>query len=156
MHERVAREQSTDRGGGLTGRLPLIRFGKFGLVGGSGVFVNAGILYALTEWSRLDYRFAALAAIELAIIHNFTWNYLWTWRERRARRRGGWVGAFVKFNFSSGITALAVNWGILVFLTEVLGVYYLFSNLVGIAVGTIANFCLSHFWAFAAPPSDRC
>jgi dolichol-phosphate mannosyltransferase len=154
MHQSMAEASRCRRQSDSGVRLPVLRFLKFGLVGGSGVLVNAGILYGLTEWVSLDYRLAAVGAIELAIIHNFTWNYLWTWRERRPATPGGWIGMFLKFNFSSGLTALALNWGILVFLTEIAGVHYLISNLAGIAAGTIANFCLSHFWAFAAPSPD--
>jgi dolichol-phosphate mannosyltransferase len=124
----------------------IIRFVKFGLVGGTGVAVNAGILALFTEGARIDYRLSSVCAIEFAIVNNFIWNYRWTWKERRGG--GRMLNKFVKFHVSSGLTALAVNWGILVVLTEVWGIHYAVSNLIGIAIGTVSNFLFTHFWAF--------
>ncbi|MFP4416307.1 MAG: GtrA family protein [Fibrobacterota bacterium] len=135
--------------------LPAGKFIKFGLVGGSGVFVNAGVLYMLTDIAGLDYRLSGIIAIEIAIINNFLWNYNWTWSERRHTSFSGAIGAFARFNVSSGLTALIVNWGFLVLLTELAGIHYQISNLIGIAFGTIVNFLVSHFWAFAATAEGR-
>lgn len=139
----------------LLQRFPFKQFLKFGTVGGLGVAVNSGVLYLCTEWIRLDYRVGSIIAIELAILHNFLWNYLWTFgnRGRRSLRHAG--RSLVKFNISSSMTALAVNWVTLVFLTEVAGLNYLLSNLVGITLGTTSNFLLSRHWAFLPSKSKR-
>lgn len=126
----------------------LKRFFKFGMVGGTGVFVNSGFLFLLTERFHLDYKAAGIAAIELAIINNFIWNSLWTWNDRKANKKRHISKRFLKFNVSSGLTALIINWGLLVLLTEFFGMYYMLSNLIGIICGTALNFAVSHFWVF--------
>jgi dolichol-phosphate mannosyltransferase len=127
------------------------RFFKFCTVGVSGVVVNAGLLHLFTETASLNYKLSSLIAIECAICNNFLWNSLWTWRDRKIDHFHGIARSFIKFNLSSGLVALVINWGVLVALTELCGVYYQISNLVGIALGTCANFLLSHFWAFSNP-----
>jgi dolichol-phosphate mannosyltransferase len=131
------------------------RFLKFCAVGASGVAVNEGQLHHLTELAGWNYKFSSVAAIECAILNNFLWNYLWTWRDRDLNTAGLVLRSLVKFNLSSGAVALIINWGILVGLTEYAGVPYRLSNLAGIALGTIANFILSHFWAFSGPSAGK-
>jgi len=132
----------------------LLRCVKFGVVGGSGVFVNAGLLYAFTEWAHFDYRVASIVAIELSILTNFLWNHRWTWRDRPLATRGALLLRLGKFNLSTGLVAFVVNWGILVVLTEHAGLHYQVANLIGIAFGAVANFTISHFWTFL--PRKEC
>ncbi len=135
----------------------IVRFVKFGLVGGSGVIVNEGLLYACTALAGMDYRMASPIAIECAIVNNFLWNYLWTWGDRKTGSRRSMAYTLFKFNVSSIVTALIVNYGLLVLLTEVVHVnyhipnvpnYYV-SNLIAIGFGTVINFIFGHFWSFA-------
>jgi putative flippase GtrA len=136
---------------------PAARFLKFSIVGGSGVAVNVGLLHAFTALAKLDYRVASLAAIECAIVNNFLWNYFWTWRDRKTGSKRSFAYMLFKYHLSSGFTALVVNWGLLILLTEVLRVEYHvagvpnyhISNLIGIGVGTVVNFVLGHFWVFS-------
>lgn len=65
----------------LTG-LPFKRLIKFSLVGGSGIIVNMGIFFILNEFFGLIYKISSIISIELAIINNYTWNSLWTWKDR--------------------------------------------------------------------------
>lgn len=136
---------------------PVVRFVKFGIVGGSGVVVNVGLLHAFTAYAKLDYRIASIAAIECAVVNNFLWNYFWTWKDRRAGSKRSFLYMLFKFHLSSGFTALIVNWGLLVLLTEALRVDYHIpgvpnyhvSNLIGIGFGAVVNFFLSHYMVFS-------
>ncbi len=124
------------------------RFVKFCVVGATGVVVNSGSLWLLTRQAGLDYRLASLVAIELAIANNFLWNARWTFRARTRVARPALGRMFLKFNLTSGLTAMAVNWGLLLLLKEKAGMGVGAANLVGIAAGTAANFLLSRGWAF--------
>jgi putative flippase GtrA len=143
-----------------------LRFVKFGIVGGSGVIVNVGLLHAFTTVATIDYRIASIIAIECAVINNFLWNYFWTWNDRQAGSRRSFAYMLFKFHLSSGLTALVVNWGLLVLLNGVLRIDYHLSdlnllgrhvavsnmhcsNLIGIVCGAAVNFFLGHFWVFA-------
>ena len=54
----------------------------------------------------------------------------------------------LQYHISVALAALLLNWLLLIFLTEVFGVYYLLSNLIGIGIGMIFNFILNDLWTF--------
>lgn len=118
---------------------------KFGIVGGSGVVVNMGLLYILTAYFHIDYKIASIFAIEMSIITNFLLNNYWTWQDQRDKNF--WL-KMMQYHISVGIAAILANWLLLIFLTEVVGIYYMISNLIGIAVGTALNFVINDLWTF--------
>ncbi len=118
---------------------------KFVMVGISGICVNTGILFGLTEFLRIPYLVSAIFAIELSIISNFLLNNMWTWKDRLKKRLFHRV---LQYHISVGMTALFANWVLLILFTEVFGLYYLLSNLIGIGVGTLFNFVINDLWTF--------
>jgi dolichol-phosphate mannosyltransferase len=130
----------------------LLRIFKFGTVGASGVVVNSGVLFFLTEKFNFDYRISALAAIELSIINNFIWNTLWTWSDKKTSDYEQFLKRLLKFQLSTSIIAI-VNYALLIGLTELLHIPYQISNLTGIAVGSTLNFLIGHFWIFSIEKS---
>ncbi len=123
------------------------RFFKFCLVGTSGVFVNMGLLWLLTETAGFYYLISAIFAIEASIISNFTLNELWTFRDRRGGTARSVLARALKFNLVSA-AGVGINLTILYGLTEAFGLYYLASNLIGIAAATLWNFGLSYLWTW--------
>ncbi|MFP4045649.1 MAG: glycosyltransferase [Candidatus Aenigmatarchaeota archaeon] len=117
----------------------MFRFFKFCLVGLSGVFVNMGVLYVLTELAGLFYLISGFFAVESAIVSNFVLNELWTFNDRTGKTI---LHRFGKFNLIS-FGGLAINMAFLYGLTEFVGLYYLLSNLIGIAAATAWNFSLN-------------
>ncbi len=61
-------------------RLPIERFVRFAIVGSSGVVIDMGLLYLLSDPHTLAWGLtrSKLIASEAAIINNFLWNDLWT------------------------------------------------------------------------------
>ena len=122
-------------------RLRASRALKFAVVGGTGVIVNASVLY-LASWAGLSLVVASVLAVELAAISNYLLNDTWTFAARsRSLRR------FAKFNTAS-IVGLALNVLSVLVLTR-LGLYLLVADLIGIAVGFAANYALSVRWVWA-------
>jgi dolichol-phosphate mannosyltransferase len=119
---------------------------KFGIVGASGVVVNVGGLYLLTEFARIPYFIASVIAIEFSILSNFTVNLLWTWRDRS--HEGTLWSKIVRYHIGAGATAFLGNYLILIALTELFGMHYMISNLIGIAVGTFSNYLINDLWTF--------
>lgn len=119
------------------------KFLKFCIVGISGVVINTGLLYFFTEMVGVWYVFSSIIAIESSIISNFFLNNFWTWK---CKHRGLYK-RLLQFNLVSGL-ALVVNLTSLFFFTEVLGVWYVFSNLLGIILATSINFILNDKWTF--------
>lgn len=112
---------------------------KFGCVGLSGIFVNTGILYILTEYAGLYYLVSSLFAIEASIITNFLLNDSWTFNDKVKSRIAEKWKRFVSFEVIS-VLGVAINMGVLYTLTEFAGIWYILSNIVGILVAFAWNF----------------
>jgi dolichol-phosphate mannosyltransferase len=123
------------------------RFVKFCLVGTSGVVVNMGLLWLLTERAGLFYLASAPIAIEMSIINNFILNDIWTFKDRRAPGVAARFMRLLKFNLVSA-AGIAINMAVLWACTELLGVYYLVSNLFGIAAAMVWNFVANLSWTW--------
>jgi len=124
------------------------RFARFAVIGLSGVVVNMGVLVALTDGLGIAYALSSLFAIEISILSNFALNNSWTWADRS---ESPLLRRLLKYHAAAGLTALAVNWLLLVFLTRAFSIDYRLSNFVGIAAGVAVNFLLNHYWTFALP-----
>ncbi|MFO8102334.1 MAG: glycosyltransferase family 2 protein [Dehalococcoidia bacterium] len=124
------------------------RFIKFCLVGLSGVVVNLGILALLTEVAGVFYAFSNAVAVELSIINNFAWNEVWTFRDRRtSSAHRSITGRLLKFNLVC-LAGFGINEGVLILFTEVTGLYYILSAIVGIIAATLFNFILNKWWTW--------
>lgn len=124
-------------------RRELWRFARFCLVGGSGVLVNWGILRLLTELVGLKYYISAIFSIEASIISNFFLNDNITFADRRrSGQSGSLLSRLGKFNITCAAGA-AIQYGLLVFFTEIFGLNYQVSLLIGIAAATIWNYTVN-------------
>jgi dolichol-phosphate mannosyltransferase len=73
-----------------TSSLPFNRFLRFAVVGLSGVVVDMGLLFLLSDPSMLHWGLtrSKLIAAETAIVNNFLWNDAWTFGDVSAHQRG--------------------------------------------------------------------
>ncbi|HRZ25839.1 MAG TPA: glycosyltransferase family 2 protein [Spirochaetota bacterium] len=125
-------------------RMNLIeKFIKFIIVGLTGIMVNEGLLYCITDLYGVHFQISSIIAIEASIISNFILNDLWTFRENRD---GNYFFRLFKFNIARSITGF-LNYFILIFLAW-LGMSYLIANLIGIGVSTLLGFGLSMEWVW--------
>jgi dolichol-phosphate mannosyltransferase len=120
------------------------RIVRFCLVGCSGVLLNLGLLWILTEFFGLYYLYSAIIAVLCAMTSNFTWNEVWTFADttvgsRSLRQR--WH-RYVKFNLicaGGGVLNVGLVW----FLTHFFGLHYLASAVVGTCAATLWNYGLN-------------
>jgi dolichol-phosphate mannosyltransferase len=131
----------------MSRRRELLRLGKFCLVGGSGVLVNMGLLWILTEFAGLFYLLSAAIGIEMSIISNFILNDFFTFSDRRSLGLKNLLKRLLKFNLVS-LAGLGINMAMLWFLTNVVGLNYLISNLCGIAIATLWNYSVNMLWTW--------
>ncbi|VEP14812.1 Sulfonate ABC transporter permease [Hyella patelloides LEGE 07179] len=77
---------------------PIKRFLRFGIVGFSGVFVDMGMLYLLSDPNTLGWGLtrSKILASEVAIINNFLWNDAWTFADFSSQQKG-WSKRFKRF-----------------------------------------------------------
>jgi len=123
------------------------RLFKFAIVGSFGVLVNMFFLWFLTETFRVYYLISSVLAIEISIINNFTWNYLWTWSDRKEKTSRAILIRMVKYHISVVFAAVG-NWILLGIFKEAFGMHYLVANVIGIAGGFILNYILGDRWVF--------
>ncbi len=123
----------------------LRRLVRFGLVGLSGVFVNMGFLWLLTEVMGFYYILSSLVAVELSIISNFLLNNAWTFRDRSL----GVVRltALARYNLVCA-GAIVGSTTILYLLTTHMGAHYLVANLIAITVTSLWNFAANAAWTW--------
>ncbi|HLG19232.1 MAG TPA: GtrA family protein, partial [Bdellovibrionota bacterium] len=133
----------------------LKRFLKFSVVGGSGVFVNMGVLTLLTAWG-LGYLQSGLFAVETAVVTNFLLNEFWTFADfsQRRPRFVSRMSRFLTFNFFCAGGAV-INLSILWALTEFAGWHYLLSNLFGIGAATLWNYGMNANITWESARADR-
>lgn len=84
----------------LLGIKDKIRFIKFGIVGGTGFVVNYVGLEILKRFGLSTY-FSTLLATEAAIISNFIFNNIWTFKDKIITSLKDLIIQFFKFNLSS-------------------------------------------------------
>ncbi len=136
----------------LVARMLKWRFLKFGTVGASGTLVNLVVLYVGQEFvfsaiaqpeTRLNFSLAT--AILVATVNNFTWNRIWTWKDRPRHQDRSVLFQFAQY-------ALACWVGILlqVVFTKILVVYlhYLVANLIAIVGASVFNYVVNDVWTF--------
>jgi len=125
----------------------LARFGKFCLVGASGVVVNEGLLWLLRQFGGLPLALASAISVEAAIISNYTFNDYFTFRDRRLPGARPFLTRLVKFNLIS-LGGLGLNIGVLLLFTHAFGFHYLLANLCGIAVAILWNYFVNFWWTW--------
>lgn len=139
-------------------RFPAKRFLKFGLVGFSGVFVDMAIFYLLSDASTLAWGLtrSKVIAAEVAVLNNFLWNDLWTFRDL-AQQQFGWkklIKRFVKFNLIC-LLGIGLNLIILNLLFNYFGVNKYIANLIAIAIVTIWNFWFNLKLSWRVTETDK-
>ncbi len=124
----------------------ITRLFKFILVGASGIGVNEGMLYVLTEYAGLYYLISSVIAVQCAILNNFAWNHVWTFADRRKVRESVLyrLGKFELVGISGKLTNILV----LFLATTFLDIHYLVANLLGIAAAFVINFTANNIWTW--------
>jgi dolichol-phosphate mannosyltransferase len=126
--------------------LPISRFVRFGVVGLSGVVVDMGLLFLLSDPTMLGWGLtrSKLVSAEFAIINNFMWNDAWTFSDLASHQRGARhrLQRFAKFQLIC-LGGLVLNTVLLNLQFNVLGMNRYLANAVAIALVTGWNFWLN-------------
>jgi dolichol-phosphate mannosyltransferase len=134
------------------------RFVRFSIVGLSGVVIDMGLLYLLSDPRALGWGLtrSKLIAAEAAVVNNFCWNDAWTFRDLVPEQRSA-SAAFrrlVKFNVIC-LAGLALNVTLLNLQFNLLGMNRYLANAVAIGVVTAWNYLVNRAlaWRVADPSS---
>jgi dolichol-phosphate mannosyltransferase len=112
--------------------------------------VGTFVLWALTDVMHLFYLFSAIFGALVSIIIDFVFNETWTFSHRRQAGliKTSLSNRFIK-HLSSKVIGLAIALSVLTLGTQVFGIHYLISNLMGIAASFLWNYAMSYMWVWA-------
>lgn len=118
---------------------------KYYIVGASGVLVNLGFLYFLTEFVGMWYFVSYSIAILVSITTNFIFNKLWTFRDSTNSQKT--MIMYLKF-VSVSLVGMGIQLGSVYLFVEVLGIYYMLAALFSIGLASGINFMVNRHWTF--------
>jgi dolichol-phosphate mannosyltransferase len=135
---------------GLLGRLELgqlsARFGRFSVVGATGLVVNTVLLAALSGVIGIHYAVAAVLATQGSTLWNlvFTERWVFAGRDHKHSGRRRATAFFVMNN-----VALVARIPLLVLLTSTVGINYLVSNILSLVALALVRFGIADVWIWA-------
>lgn len=113
------------------------------VVGGTiGSLVNIGLTYFLTEFLGFWYLSSFILGSLINILFNFGYHCFFTFRIRNKIK-----SRMIKFFLVSIISIFFVVYFVY-FLTDIIGLWYLFSVILTMVIVSIANFLINKFWVF--------
>lgn len=121
-----------------------VQFIKFCLVGSTGALIHLGLLYFLTEFCHMWYVFSAALGFTVAVLNNFVWNKLWTFKNRSPR-----IPRQLLLFFTINVISLCINLSVLYILTEYAGMWYIEAQIVAILVAVTNNFLGNRRFTFS-------
>jgi glycosyltransferase involved in cell wall biosynthesis len=128
-----------------------LRFIGFALIGITGILVNSLFLFLATDKLHVYYLVSAGIATVASTLWNFSLTEGIVYRaQAQARGRAKRLGWFFVVN----LIALALRTPIIYLMTGVMGIYYVISNLVSLAILTVVRFLVADNWIWGQP-SDK-
>ena len=118
---------------------------KYYAVGASGVLVNLGLLYYLTEFVGLWYILSYGIAIAVSITSNFIFNKLWTFKGSIDSQKT--IVMYVKF-VSVSLMGMGIQLGSTFLFVESLSIYYMLAAAISIGIAGGINFIINRRWTF--------
>mgnify|MGYP001193218346 FL=1 len=120
---------------------------RFAFVGVSGAVLNLFILWTLTNFRHLYYLLPAVIAIEISILWNFALNTKLTFNYK-FKNINNLLEASIKYHMTSFVGIL-INLFVLLALTELININYIFSEMIAILLAFGVNYILSinYIWS---------
>ena len=111
-----------------------------------GAVLNLLVLYVLTE-RGVFYLLSGLIAIEAGLLSNFFLNKSWTFKDRGTKGLRSVLTALYR-DHAVRFVGIVLNLVILWLLTSVFGLYYLASQVIGIAAAMLWNYGGNQWWTW--------
>ena len=125
-----------------------LRLARFGLVGISGLVVNAMVLGFATEMLGVFYLLSALIATQASTLWNFGLSEAWVFGRRHSSQgRPRRLAMFLIMNNA----AFALRGPMIIALTSILGIHYLASNLLSLIALMILRYVVADRFIWASP-----
>lgn len=128
------------------------RWIRFSAGGTYGSLLQLLALMVLGKWLSLAW--ATALAVELAVLHNFIWHELYTWKDRHVSGLPALWGRLIRFQLSNGVISIAGNVVFTSLLHERFGVPAVIANVMAIGLCGAFNFAASEWLVFASAPKS--
>jgi putative flippase GtrA len=129
--------------------ITLIRWLKFNAVGIVGAGVQLAALWLFARVLSIQYVAATVLAVEVAVLHNFAWHEIWTWRGLPAEGR---LRRLARFHLANGFVSVLSNAAFTWLFKQWLGAPLLVANGISIVLTALLNFVMASVYVF---PSQR-
>jgi putative flippase GtrA len=131
------------------------RFLKFCVVGGSGVIVDTAVLHLLVQGCGWNIESGKVCAAETALLSNFFWNELWTFRDLTGSdaNLSGVTRRLLKFHLICGV-GIAMAVVLLRLFYSWLGLNLYIANVLAILLVTLWNFFMNAAFNWSAKSSS--
>jgi putative flippase GtrA len=125
-----------------------VRWLKFNLVGAIGIAVQMGAFALLFSALHLNYMLATGLAVETAVLHNFVWHELYTWKHlpRGGARDIAW--RLARFHAGNGAISILGNLALMRLFVGVLHANHYLASALAIALCSLLNFAASEWFVF--------
>jgi putative flippase GtrA len=125
---------------------------KFSVVGGAGLAVQLAVLWVSTRLAGISPAVAIVIAVEAALLHNFVWHEVWTWRGISGA--GRWTRLW-RFHAATGSISIVSNVVLTAAFKNSLAIPLLAANVMAVGVTAILNFAVAEAWVFQAGLNSR-
>ena len=127
------------------------RYLQFCLVGCSGLVVDMTILWLLASAFHWPISLSKLIASEIAVLNNFSWNSLWTFRPSDSKIFGHEIWfRFLRFNLVS-LSGIAVSVGLVTILVGWFQMWLFAANALAIVLVSVWNYLAVRLWVWHQP-----
>ena len=124
----------------------LTRWLRFNAGGLYGFLLQLSLLMLLSK--KVSLATATAIAVEAAVIHNFIWHELFTWKERHVSGVRSIAMRFLRFQLANGCISLAGNVVLTSYLHRSLNAPVVVANVVAISACSLFNFMAGEWVVF--------
>jgi putative flippase GtrA len=125
-----------------------IRWVKFNAVGAMGIVVQFACFGLLFTLLGINYLAATALAVETAVLHNFVWHELFTWKERAGGVPREIAFRLLRFHTGNGTVSILGNVALMRALVGWMQINHYLATGISIAACSLLNFAVSEWFVF--------
>ena len=109
---------------------------KFGFVGGTAFFIDAGVLFILTEFFNIHYLISGAISFTASVISNYILSVRWVFDARTDVNKAQELTVFIGLS----VIGLGLNQVLMWIFVDKLNIYYMLSKIIATAIVMVYNF----------------
>lgn len=109
---------------------------KFGFVGGTAFLIDAGVLFALTEFCDVHYLISGAISFTVSVVYNYILSIKWVFDAKKNASKSRELMVFIGLS----VLGLGINQVIMWCMVDMLHIYYMLSKIVATAIVMVYNF----------------